>query len=231
MTAADKAYAVLRDEIITCALEPGQQVAQPGLAARYQLGMTPLREALQRLALEGLVQPIPRFGYIVSPITLTDVNEIYELRLLLELPASRLATLRGTNEQIERIAQMADFRYIYRDSQSYSEFLTRNLAFHSAIAACSGNRRLEDTVCRLLDQMTRIFHLGLNLKDSAEEMRAEHQELASALRARNADLVEQITLSQIMRSRERVMEALVGGSELDLPKSLSQAVHFKPTTS
>lgn len=80
---AGQAYEAIRNEIITCRLRPGQQIAQPQLAERYQTGTTPVRDALQRLAQEGLVQPIPRFGYLVTQITLSDVTEMYELRSIL----------------------------------------------------------------------------------------------------------------------------------------------------
>ncbi len=229
MKAADAAHRLLRNEIITCALEPGQQVAQPGLAARLNIGMTPIREALQRLEQEGLVQALPRFGYIVAPVTLSDVNEIYELRLMLELPAGRLAAARGSDEQLQQILERADFRYVYRDRASYSAFLTLNAAFHSDIAAASGNHRLAEAVCRLLDQMSRIFHLGLNLRDSGDEMREEHRELAEALCRRDGDRVERLTLDQIVRSRERVMDALMGGADTGQFRAFSQALHINLT--
>ena len=68
---ADKAYEVIKADIITCVLRPGQQIAQPRFAERYGMGLTPVREALQRLAQEGFVQAVPRFGYIISPIAIS----------------------------------------------------------------------------------------------------------------------------------------------------------------
>jgi DNA-binding GntR family transcriptional regulator len=206
---SDQAYRVIKDDIITCTLEPGEQIAQQQLAEKYQLGMTPIREALQRLVQEGFLQSIPRFGYVVSPITISDVQEIYELRSILESAAARLAATRGTDKQLVEIAHTADFTYVYRNRDSYSEFLAANTRFHRAIAAVAGNRRLVEQISRLLDEMTRIFHLGLDLRDSAEEMRQEHLALAEALCARHPERAEQIVQSQIARSQQRVLEALV----------------------
>jgi DNA-binding GntR family transcriptional regulator len=205
---SDQAYEIIKNDIITCVLEPGEQIVQQQLAERHQFGMTPTREALQRLAQEGFVQPIPRFGYIVSPVTFSDVQEIYELRSILESAAARLAASRGTEEQLAEVARAADFTYVYKNRQSYSRFLAHNTDFHRSVAVLAGNRRLADQILKLLDEMTRIFHLGLDLRDSAEEMRVEHLALAEALCARNAHRAEQVVQSQIARSQQRVLEAL-----------------------
>jgi DNA-binding GntR family transcriptional regulator len=206
---SDKAYEVIKNDIITCTFEPGEQIAQQQLAEKYQFGMTPTREALQRLAQEGFVQSIPRFGYVVSSITFSDVQEIYELRSILESGAARLAATRGTDGQLADIARTADFTYVYRNRDSYSEFLAANTHFHRAVAAVAGNRRLVEQISRLLDEMTRIFHLGLDLRDSAEEMRQEHLALAESLCARDPERAEHVVQSQIARSQQRVLEALV----------------------
>ncbi|MGC8838005.1 MAG: GntR family transcriptional regulator [Anaerolineae bacterium] len=206
---ADRAYEVIKADIVTCVLRPGQQIAQPQLAERYGLGLTPVREALQRLAQEGFVQAVPRFGYIVSPISISDIHEIYELRSIAESAAARLAAVRGSQEALRRIAEQANFTYRYRDRQSYTNFLTLNSEFHLAIAVASGNRRLADLVSHLLDELLRVFHLGLDLRDSADEMRDEHVALATALLERDPVRAEQLVQSQIARSQQRVLEALV----------------------
>jgi len=209
LSLTDQAYRVIKGEIITCALEPGKQIAQQQLAERYQLGLTPVREALQRLAMEGFVQAIPRVGYVVSPITFSDLHEIFELRAIFESAAARLAAVRGTDKQLADFSQAADFTYVYRDTQSYSDFLARNAGFHRALGILAGNGRLADQIARVLDELTRVFHLGLDLRDSAEEMRDEHLALVKALCDRDPLRAEHIVHSQIERSRQRVLEALM----------------------
>ena len=205
-----RAYEAIKADIITCALQPGRQIAQRQLAEQYGAGLTPVREALQRLAQEGFVQAIPRSGYVVAPISLSDVREIFELRAIIEGAAARLAAERGSPEQIQRIAQAASFTYVYRDRQSYSRFLAFNASFHRSVAVAAGNQRLADQVARLLDELSRVFHLGLDVKDSAEEMQREHLALAQALCNRDAARAEEIVRSQIARSQQRVLEAIVG---------------------
>ena len=130
---SDQAYQRIKTEILTCELRPGQQIAQKQLVERYDVGKTPVREALQRLTQEGFVQPVPRFGYIVVPITLSDIHEIYDLRLIIEPAAARLAALRGSDEQLEQIRQAADKTYTYNERETYLEYLRHNTNFHYSI--------------------------------------------------------------------------------------------------
>jgi len=213
---AGQVYEAIKKDIISCALGPGQQIAQQQLAERYGVGITPVREALQKLTREGLVLTIPRFGYLVTTITISDVAEIFELRAILESAAARLAAARASDEQVEQLAGLAGYTYVYKDRDSYSDFLTHNRAFHIALAKASGNKRLIEAISHLMDELTRMFHLGLDLKDSAAEMRQEHQELVEVLRQRNPEEAEKIVLAQINRSRQRIYEALLPGTDNSL---------------
>ncbi len=206
---ADKAYAALKKDIITCVLDPGSQIAQSQLVQRYDIGITPIREALKHLEQDGYVQSVPRFGYIVTPINIKDIEDIYDLRLILEKSAVRLSAQRASDDQLAQLLERANFSYRFKDTESYRKFLEMNNAFHVAIALTSGNRKLADTLADLLNEMTRIFHLGLDLRDSAEEMRHEHLALASAISQRNVEQAEQIVEDQITSSRRRVIEMFV----------------------
>ncbi len=205
---SEQTYQMIKSDIVTCSLEPGQQIVQADLASRYRVGLTPVREALRQLAQEGFVNPIPRLGYIVSVITADDVHEIYETRTILESAATRLAATRGTEAQLRQIAEAANFTYIYKDRQTYSVFLAQNKTFHLSIVQATENYRLTELVARVLDELTRIFHLGLDLRDSADEMRDDHLALAEAICKRDADHAVQLVQREIARSQERVLEAL-----------------------
>jgi DNA-binding GntR family transcriptional regulator len=219
---AEQAYQLLRRDIIQCRLEPGLKVAQARLVERYELSTTPVREALKRLEMEGYVESIPRFGYLITPVTVEDIENIYELRLFLEKPAVRLAAQRASSLQLEEIRRNAQFTYRYKDTRSYQQFLDENASFHTQVAMTSGNKRLAETIRRLLDEMNRIFHLGLDVRDSAEEMQNEHIALAGALVSRNAELAEQIMEDQIRRSQQRVLEMLNQRTHIRTQTTLSK---------
>ncbi|MBX5489870.1 MAG: GntR family transcriptional regulator [Chloroflexi bacterium] len=207
---ARRAYEALKQDILTCALRPGAQIFEGELAARYGMSKTPVREALNLLGQEGLVQVLPRRGYLVAPVTLRDVQEVYQLRLLLETAAAELAAEHITEEQLRRLKALVAVRYTYRDRASYGRFLRANREFHVAVAEASGNRRLAAFVGKLLEDMERILHLGLDLRDSADEMAAEHAELVDALLRGDGALARQVVTAQLQSSRKRVLEALVG---------------------
>ena len=205
---SDQAYHRIKTEILTCELRPGQQIAQQQLVERYEVGKTPVREALQRLTQEGFVQPVPRFGYIIAPITLSDIHEIYELRLITEPVAARLAAIRGSDVQLEQIRQAADKTYVYNERETYLEYLRHNANFHYSIAVAAGNQRLADWIAKLLDELARVFHMGLDWRDRTEEMRAGHIVLVDALIDRDPERAVEIITGQITTSREQFLEAL-----------------------
>ncbi|MBI9050329.1 MAG: GntR family transcriptional regulator [Anaerolineaceae bacterium] len=203
-----QAYQVIKQDIVTCTLSPGQLIGQAELTTAYEVGITPIREALRQLAQEGFVQSVPRLGYIVSLITIQDVEEIYEMRMLLETAAVRMAATRATDEQLKSINHEVDFTYTYKDTKSYSKFLDYNAEFHHQIALASGNQRLVGMIDKTLNELNRVFHLGLDYRDSAEEMHMDHTLLARALSERDADAAEHAIHREVTRSRERVLQAL-----------------------
>jgi DNA-binding GntR family transcriptional regulator len=203
-----QAYQLIKTDIVTCKLAPGQLIGQAALTQDYQMGVTPVREALRQLVQEGFVQSVPRMGYIVSLITVQDIEEIYEMRMILEVAAVRMAATRGSMDQLKSLLQSANFRYTFKDPASYTEFLDQNAGFHHQIAIASGNQRLADSIAKTLDALNRVFHLGLDYRDSAEEMSMDHHALAQALMQRDPALAEKIVHGEITRSRERVLQAL-----------------------
>lgn len=205
---SSQAYAQLRRDILTCRLEPGSRIAQAQLVAAYAFGLTPIREALKRLEQEGFVRSIPRFGYLIAPVSSKDVEDLYDLRRVLETGALRLAIERASDAQVAEIERQAGFRYTFGDPDSYLAFLERNVQFHVQIALLSGNPLLAEYVGSVLHRMTRIFNLGLDLRDSAEEMQAEHRALAAAIAARDLPAALAQAEAQIAASRRRVLDML-----------------------
>jgi len=181
------------------------------------------------LAQEGLVKPVPRFGYIVSHITLSDIHEIYEIRSILESAAARLAATRATEEQLSKIAEIARFTYIYRDRESYLSYLNKNRDFHLLIAAASGNKRLVRQISKVLDELTRVFHLGLDLRDHTERMLDEHSKLLNALYERDPEKAEKIVNAQIQGSLDWILQSITThGNGNDLERTLAGSVQMHP---
>jgi DNA-binding GntR family transcriptional regulator len=206
---SEQAYRAIRSEILTCSIRPGQQIHQTEMVKKFEFGMTPIREALQRLTQDGLVRPIPRFGFVVTPITVDDVHELFELRIILEVAAARLAAERASDDALKTILEDARSEYeIKKNPLSYTEFLQMNIDFHCSIAIAAGNRKIAASIRTVLDELSRVFHLTLDVRD--EEMQHEHIAVAKALQDRDPDQVEHLTKTQITRSKEKILDRLLG---------------------
>jgi DNA-binding GntR family transcriptional regulator len=181
-----KVYVVLRRDILSCQILPGQELSEGDLAQRFKMSRTPVREALAKLRTEGLVKSFPRMGYQVAPVTFQDMNELFGLRTMLEARAVELASARITKEEISELRAMPDVVYDRAEQPSIQQFVQTNRDFHEAIARASGNVRLHAMIMQVLDQLQRFFYLGARLRDVSTETTASHKEMVDALEARDA---------------------------------------------
>jgi DNA-binding GntR family transcriptional regulator len=206
---SDRAYERIRHDIISCALAPGAEISETQLCAHYKLGKAPVRMALNRLAHDGLVRAIPRRGYRVAPVTLKNVHDVFELRLMLEPAAARMAAGKMDAERLRKLDEACRADYEPGDLRSTSRFLEANKAFHVEIARAAGNMRLADAVEKLLDEMTRLLHLGLGLRNHSQEMTREHRALVKALVRGDGATAERVCRERIEAARSMVLSAIL----------------------
>ena len=211
---SDRAYERIRHDIISCALAPGVEISETQLCAHYKLGKAPVRMALNRLAHDGLVRAIPRRGYRVTEITLKDIHDVFELRLMLEPAAARMAAGKVDAQKLRALDEVCRAGYQPGDPKSTSRFLEANKSFQVAIARATGNGRLADGVELLLDEMTRLLHLGLGLRNRSQEMQREHRALVKALARGDGDTAERICREQIETARGMVLSAILTSSSV-----------------
>src|ERR1700733_8204922 len=135
MLLRDSIYNSIRQAILTCEFQPGQELREQELAARYRVSRSPIRDALLRLDQENLVTVLPRQGYCVNPISVADVKEIFSLRTLIE-PACAAAAARADEAALQALDRFRGFMDEEFDETTFVEY---NRSFHSAIAELSGN--------------------------------------------------------------------------------------------
>jgi len=179
---------------------------------------TPIREALHALQHEGLVDIIPRVGYFVSQMTIKDVQDIFELRLIIESASAEMAARNITDEEVTYLENMHT-SYVSGDIDSYWEYLEENREFHYRVALATRNKWLAEVVGRLLDQMQRLLFLRLDLRDCADEMVEEHRQLVAALRKRDGALAKKAMTDSIENARKAVLEAIMQGARLPIQPS------------
>lgn len=225
---SDKAYRNIKEEILTGLLRPGEIVAANQLADVYRMSRTPIHEALKLLASEGLVQVIPRVGYAISSVTVSDVQEIFQLRLTLESLALELALNRVTETDLEAFERMqektdkaaqsirrGDARFLRRSIEAHRDF-------HTMVAALSGNRRLVEMIRGLLDESQRIMLLDPNTRDQIDFMSSpEHRQVLEALANRDREAAREAMIGHIRRAQERILSSMLP-QHIDAP--LSEAV-------
>ena len=204
----DIAYRTIKDDIISCALQPGGDVSEGVLAARYGLGKAPIRTAMMRLRQEGLVVSRGRQGNAVSAVTLRDVQEIFQLRLVLEVTAVRLAAGNVDGARLRALNEAAHAPYSPGDRASESAYLRANREFHRYVAQSSGNQRLAALVVGLMEQHERIVHLGLALQNREHEFHHFHDDLVAALTEGDGERAAQLTEAALRGGQKKVMEAL-----------------------
>ena len=209
----DIAYATIKDDIISCALQPGEDISEGVLAARYRLGKAPIRSAMMRLRQEGLVVSRGRQGNAVSAVTLRDVQEIFQLRLVLEVTAVRLAAGRVDAGRIRSLNEAAHAAWSPGDEVSESTYLRANRELHRYVAESSGNQRLAALVVGLMEQHERIVRLGLALQNREHEFHHFHDDLVDALIEGDGDRAAQLTEAALRGGQRKVMEALADSAD------------------
>jgi len=204
----EQVYQKIKSDILLGLYPPGEKLDVNGLAIQYNVSRTPVRDALHVLQREDLVEILPRVGYFTSRITIKDIEDVFQLRLIVETASAELAAVRISEEDLAYLERLSG-RYVAGDVQSYREFLAENREFHHRVALASGNRRLAQVVDGLLNQMQRMLVLRLDLRDNADEMLAEHGRLLSALRACDSVAARELMADALRNAQEAVMQSIL----------------------
>ena len=207
------AYGTIKDDIVSCALPPGEEISETVLVERYGLSKAPIRSALMRLRQEGLVVSRGRLGNIVTPITLRDVQEISQLRLVLEVVVARLAAGKVDPARIRKLNKAVHAGYTPGNEKSEAVYLKANRAFHQYVAEASGNQRLAALAVDLMEQHERIVHLGLALQKREHEYLHFHDDLVTALIDGNGERAAELTERALRGGQRKVMEALLSSAD------------------
>lgn len=208
LSLTQQVYKRLRAEILSCELAPGLEISEAELADRFGVSKTPVRDALGILRQEGLVKTFPRRGYQISPITFGDMNELFDLRTILEAGAAELACEQITADEIDNLRVLAAAAYDKSKSDTITDFINANRDFHLAIAKASGNGRLQELLARQIYELERFFYLGAQLRDVSDETNLEHLEIINALEARDRAKVRELMIRHNDVTRQGLFQAL-----------------------
>jgi DNA-binding GntR family transcriptional regulator len=183
---ADRAYAALRDSIVTLRLAPGALLREDELMTRFALGRTPLREAVKRLALEGLVEVRPRSGTYVTHVDASDIVHIAELRAELEAQAARLAAVRMGDDARAEAARLDRELQAIDGTTDLDAYMSLDERVHRFVWETAANPYLLDALERLWALSLRIWHLVLERVAALPAAVHEQRALLDALVAGDA---------------------------------------------
>jgi DNA-binding GntR family transcriptional regulator len=200
----ESVYDQLRTEILHCTLAPGAEIREAELAARFQVSKSPVRDALMRLEREGLVITLPRQGYRVAPISVSDVQDMFHLRAALERACMERIVRQASDAQL---ATLEPFRRFEPDAWD-GEFIAYNRAFHRGLAELATNIRMRDQLGDLIDQMERAVLVSVSNVKNSTSLVDEHCRIIDALQARKVKRAERLAEQHIAAAEKRVNAAI-----------------------
>jgi DNA-binding GntR family transcriptional regulator len=202
------AYEEIKRRIITCEFRPGEVLSEAAVSAKVRIGRTPVHQAFDRLMMEGLVDVLPRKGVIVRPLSLDEVLNIIEIRLINETYCARLAAERSQlndfrvlDDNMRRSAEAARRRDI-------AELMQLDRQFHDALSHAARNPILADLLRTLHNRSLRFWFVSLRAPDHHQRVLEQHRDIVSATRSRDPQKAEDAMRTHIEAFRTNIMRQL-----------------------
>ncbi|MCI8292443.1 MAG: GntR family transcriptional regulator [Hespellia sp.] len=204
----DVVFHTLRQEILRGELKPGERLMEIQLANRLGVSRTPVREAMHKLELEGLVLMIPRRGAEVADITEKSMRDVLEVRRVLEEFAVKLACERISQREIQELRQVADDFGKILGRQDITEVADADEAFHDVIFRATGNDRLIQLLNNLREQMYRYRAEYLKREEFHRALLNEHQDIIERIVNRDQEEAAKIINQHIDNQVNVIMEMI-----------------------
>ena len=199
----DRIYHLLKAWLIECKLSPGDVLSEVVLARQCNTSRTPIREACNRLAQDGWINRIRYKGYLVAPVSIRDVLQLYDYRKLLECFAAEKAAQIASPEELEDLARIITVEQ--RRDVDVVEVVAENDLFHAGIAKSAGNRRVCDQLALTLEYVHRLDKLSTRKSHGW----IPHDEILNALRARKPQEARLAMAVHVDYARDRMLHLLV----------------------
>ncbi len=195
----ERVYRLLKSWLVEAQLAPGDILSEIDLASRCRTSRTPVRESFSRLAQDGWLKRIPRKGYLVAPISIREIVELYEYRKVLECFAAERVAQSASPEVIKELEGIVAIETT--DGAPFTEILAANGAFHLRLAELSMNARIASQVSLVLCYVKRLDTICTQSVPGW----IGHQEIISALRAHQPEVAREAMASHIDLSRDKML--------------------------
>ncbi len=209
-----KAYRFIKEAIVNYQLKPGAALGLSSLAATLKMSQTPVREALIRLELEQFIQRRGKKGFIVSSFSLEQIEELYDLRIVLETAGVRWAAQRFDDRGRERMERTLAGTAALLEGGARAKILFREHLFHRAIMEVSGNEPLQRMGLVVLDRVRLIQNLSLLTATRLSQAHDQHGGILEALKARDAQGAAALMESHLREAREHLVSRLKNENDI-----------------
>ena len=206
----EKVYLRIRDMAIDFELKPGERLNEVALSKELGVSRTPLREALNRLSIEGLLRFLPGKGFFCRDLDVQEIFALYELRKSLEVSALRLAIQRATDNDIRDALSFLDSTGPEAGERSVAEMVALDEAFHERIMAMAGNAEMLRVLKNVNARIRFVRWIDMNRGDRPASQR-EHHRLLEALQARDEAEGVAILEQHIDRRMDQITSAIREG--------------------
>jgi DNA-binding GntR family transcriptional regulator len=207
----DKAYDLIRERIVTLQLLPGEQIDEAALEKGLSIGRTPIREALQRLTAEKLLESVPGRGFYVRAVSIDDVKSLFEALTTLERFAVHLAAQRIQKDQIKRLSDVSDRHKAAMARQDFLKVTVLNSEFHHLIHAATHNTFLQNALKSFHHQAERLAFLTYTKEAHPKGMEAfnqkaiqDHEMLVESFASGDAEKAVEVMTAHFLRFFLRV---------------------------
>ncbi len=202
----DVVFNTLRDAILKGELKPGERLMEKQLAERMGVSRTPIREAIRKLELEGLVSMVPRKGAEVARITEKDITDVLEIRASLEALAVKLACKKMTPDDLEVLnTSLKEFSAVVEKNQ-VDKIIQKDVEFHDVIYQSTRNDKLIHILSNLREQIYRYRVEYIRNLTSYKNIVKEHKKIVQYIEEKNTKLAEQAAVEHIENQEKAVIE-------------------------
>jgi DNA-binding GntR family transcriptional regulator len=210
----DKAYNQIKEWVVRYHLKPGARLHVSDLAHALQMSQTPVREALSMLEKEHLIEREPQKGYRVGTLSMQEIEDLYDLRIVLEVLAVRQAAKRMTASTRGRLSSiLSEFERFLKTAQK-QRILERGQDFHVVVLEASGNRPLAEIGRAILDRIWVIQNINLLTTDHLFDAHPQHLQILEALDRGDAKKAATLMEKHLTQAKQFVLSRLKNGDDI-----------------
>lgn len=201
-------FNTLREAIIVGELKPGERLMEVQLSEKMGVSRTPVREAIRKLELEGLVNMIPRKGAHVADLSVKDIIDVLEVRASLDGLATSLSASRITDDELKELKHIQTQFAQYVEKGNLHGLVKKDVEFHDIIYRSSRNEKLIQIANNLREQVQRFRVIYLKDYSSTQEIIREHMDIYESLNNRDSQAAQKIAQQHIKNQEMAIVKSL-----------------------